>query len=193
MWLCIRIATCVTGAMVLYLGKRVVLMRTPKTTKQWKKYFVATSRLTLNALLTVGCLMFVYQGSTQAQAPPAPAPAPAAAAPCPAGKPPPVNPPCIPAGITPQNNPTKLSCGNNADCGAIVTNYVNPFIRLMTAITGLLIAISLVAAGIAYSMAAGDASKVAAAKQRITNTLLALVAFMFTFGILQWLVPGGII
>jgi hypothetical protein len=76
---------------------------------------------------------------------------------------------------------------------SLIDQLVNPAITLMTAIVGVIIAISLVAAGITYSSAGGDPSKVAAAKKRITNSIIALVAYIFTFGILQWLVPGGIV
>lgn len=90
-------------------------------------------------------------------------------------------------------NPDSKTCANGDDCGGIVGTYVNPFIGLMTAIVGIVIAISLVAAGITYASAGGDSSKVAAAKKRITNTIIALIAYIFTFGLLQWLVPGGLI
>jgi hypothetical protein len=40
---------------------------------------------------------------------------------------------------------------------------------------------------------AGDSSDaVGKAKQRITNALFALVAFLLIFSFLQWIVPGGI-
>jgi hypothetical protein len=76
---------------------------------------------------------------------------------------------------------------------SLLDQLVNPFITLMTAIVGIVIAISLVVAAITYSSAAGDPSKVAAAKKRITNSIIALIAYIFTFGLVQWLVPGGII
>jgi len=94
-----------------------------------------------------------------------------------------------------KNDPNKITCGGNAgtDCGGIVNNVINPGIRILTGIVGIVIAISLVAAAITYGSAGGDPSKVAAAKKRITNTIIALVAYIFTFGLLQWLIPGGIV
>src|SRR5690349_19032988 len=50
----------------------------------------------------------------------------------------------------------------------IIGDYVNPFIRLMTAIVGVVIVLSVVIAGIQYSAAGGDPSGVASAKKRIT-------------------------
>ena len=86
-----------------------------------------------------------------------------------------------------------IKCPNNRDCGGIITKIINPFINLMTALVGVIVAISLVAAGITYSAAGGDPGKVSAAKKRITGSIIALIAYLFTFALLQWLVPGGLI
>jgi hypothetical protein len=84
-----------------------------------------------------------------------------------------------------------LSCGSS-DCGNIINKIINPLINVMTGLVGLVVAISLVVAGVMYSSAGGDPSKVAAAKKRINSSVIALIAYLFTFGMLQWLVPGGI-
>lgn len=76
---------------------------------------------------------------------------------------------------------------------SIVDQILNPAIKLMTALVGVIIAISLVAAAIAYSSAGGDPGQVAAAKKRITNSIIALITYIFTLGLLQWLVPGGLV
>ena len=75
----------------------------------------------------------------------------------------------------------------------------NSIVKLVIAITnflsagvGVVIVIMVIIGGIQYSTAGGNPSAVAAAKQKITNALLALVAFIFMFSVLQWLVPGGI-
>lgn len=88
---------------------------------------------------------------------------------------------------TPRDLPTPTDSNPS-----IIDKLINPFITLMTAIVGIIIAISLVAAAITYSAAGGDPSKVAAAKKRITNSIIALIAYIFTFGIIEWLVPGGL-
>lgn len=82
---------------------------------------------------------------------------------------------------------------NPAAKPSLVEQILNPAIKLMTAIVGIIIAISLVAAAVTYSSAGGDPGRVAAAKKRITNSIIALIAYIFTFGLLQWLVPGGIV
>lgn len=64
--------------------------------------------------------------------------------------------------------------------------------KALSGIAGLVIIAMIIVGGIQYSMAAADASKVQAAKQKIINALTALLLLIFGFAILQWLVPGGI-
>ncbi len=71
--------------------------------------------------------------------------------------------------------------------------YINPVIALLSAVVGIVVVISLIVAGIQYSSAQGDPGKVQAAKQRIVNSLIALVAFFFLFAGLNWLIPGGLL
>ena len=70
--------------------------------------------------------------------------------------------------------------------------YINPLIKFFSAIAGLAGVISIVVAGITYSTAGGDMNKVAAAKKRITQAVMAFLAFIFLLAFLQWIVPGGI-
>jgi hypothetical protein len=79
------------------------------------------------------------------------------------------------------------------DCSGLIKNYVNPFIKFLTGLIGVVVTISIIVGGIQYSSAGGDPGKVAAAKKRIYNTLIALVAYIFMFAFLQWLIPGGIV
>ena len=88
---------------------------------------------------------------------------------------------CCPAG----------SQGNGTAC--FFAKYVNPVIALLSAVVGIVVVISLIVAGIQYSSAQGDPGKIQAAKQRITNSLIALFAFFFLFAALNWLVPGGLL
>jgi hypothetical protein len=53
-------------------------------------------------------------------------------------------------------------------------------------------AISLIMGGVQYSSSNGDPQKITAAKNRISTTIIALVAYMFLFAFLQFLIPGGI-
>jgi hypothetical protein len=91
--------------------------------------------------------------------------------------------PCVPSG--------NLKATNPPPSGNIINDYVNPFIKLLTAVIGVVIVMSVVVAGIQYSAAGGDPSGVAAAKKRITAAVIALIAYAFLLGFLRWLVPGG--
>ncbi len=91
--------------------------------------------------------------------------------------------PCVPSG--------NLKATSPPPSGNIINDYVNPFIKLLTAVIGVVIVISVVVAGIQYSAAGGDPSGVAAAKKRITAAVIALIAYAFLLGFLRWLVPGG--
>lgn len=82
---------------------------------------------------------------------------------------------------------------NGGDCSGLIRNYINPFIKLLAGLVGIIVVVSIVVAGIQYSSAGGDPSKVVAARKRITNALIALLAYLFMFAFLQWLLPGGIV
>lgn len=80
----------------------------------------------------------------------------------------------------------------NRDGCDLVDKYINPTIELLSGIIGLIASISLIAGGIQYSAAGGDPQKISAAKNRISKTILALVAYMFLAAFLQFIVPGGV-
>ena len=75
-------------------------------------------------------------------------------------------------------------------CG--ILDYLILFINVLSALVGVVVVGSIIYGGIQYSMAGGDPQKVAGAKKRILNAVVALFFFIFTYAILQYLVPGGI-
>lgn len=79
--------------------------------------------------------------------------------------------------------------GDNCD---FIKKYVNPAIGLLSVMFGLIVILSLIMGGIQYSASQGDPQKVTKAKQRIGNTILALVAYIFLYSFLQFLIPGGL-
>lgn len=79
---------------------------------------------------------------------------------------------------------------NGSNCG--VLKYILLITNVLSGIAGTVIVIMIIVGGIQYSMAGSDASKVQAAKQKIYNALIALLLFIFGFGLVQWLVPGGL-
>lgn len=83
-------------------------------------------------------------------------------------------------------------CGSVQDCG-ITEKFIDPAIKLLTGAVGLIVTIMIIVAGIQYSSAGSDPQKVASAKSKVTNAIIALVTYIFLFGLLQWLWPGGLI
>lgn len=72
-----------------------------------------------------------------------------------------------------------------------IVKDINTIVNFLSAGVGIIVAIVIIVGGIQYSMAGDNAQAVSAAKQRIINGLIALLAFLFMFAFLQWLVPGG--
>lgn len=81
----------------------------------------------------------------------------------------------------------KLS-GKN--CG--ILRYIFLITNVLSGIAATVIVAMMIVGGIQYSAAGADPSKIQAAKQKITNALVALVLFVFGFALIQWLVPGGL-
>lgn len=77
------------------------------------------------------------------------------------------------------------------NCGII--KYLVLFIKFLSAIVAIVVVASIIIGGIQYSTSADDPGAVTAAKKRIMNALIALALYIFTFAILQYLVPGGVI
>lgn len=96
------------------------------------------------------------------------------------------------------NKPLPQGCPSDANQSCtknscdLVKKYVNPALEVVTAIFGLVAIASLIIGGIQYSASAGDPQKVTEAKKRISNTLLAIVAYLLLFAFLQFLIPGGL-
>lgn len=77
-----------------------------------------------------------------------------------------------------------------ADCS--ITDKLNSIANVLSLGVGIIIVIMIIVGGIQYTMAGGDAGKVAGAKGRITNAIYALIAYFFLFAFFQWIVPGGV-
>ncbi len=76
--------------------------------------------------------------------------------------------------------------------GSKIQGYLQDGINLLTALAGLAITASVIMGGIQYSTSGGNPQASAAAKKRIGNAILALLALVFLYTFLQWIVPGGI-
>ena len=86
-------------------------------------------------------------------------------------------------------DPAATSCTQNS-CN-IVKAYLIPAINLLSVLLALIAVISLIMAGIQYTASAGDPQKVSAAKARIRNTVIAIVAYIFLYAFIQFIIPGG--
>lgn len=73
-----------------------------------------------------------------------------------------------------------------------ILDYLQTGINLVTALAGLAITAAFIMGGIQYSTSGGNPQAAAAAKKRIGNAVMALLALVFLYTFLQWLVPGGI-
>jgi hypothetical protein len=74
----------------------------------------------------------------------------------------------------------------------IIKGYIDPAVKALAATAGVIAVVSLIIAGIQYSSAGGDPSKVGAAKARIGKTIGAFLAFIFLYVFLNYIVPGGV-
>lgn len=88
---------------------------------------------------------------------------------------------------------TKFNFGcNGADDNPIV-DLAFAIIRFLAAGVGVVVVISIILAGIQYSTSEGNPEATMKAKRRIQASLIALVIYIFTFAIVNYLVPGGLL
>jgi hypothetical protein len=90
-----------------------------------------------------------------------------------------------------KKNPTSQDLSNCLQTNPIIKD-LNLIINFLSAGVGIVVVAVIILGGIQYSMAGGSPDATAKAKQRILNGLIALLAYIFIFAFLQWLIPGGI-
>jgi hypothetical protein len=92
----------------------------------------------------------------------------------------------------PESDDPALKCAastqTNEDCD-LIAKYVNPIIAFLSAFVGIAVTIGIISGGIRYASASDDPQKSAAGRQMIRNSLIALVAYIFLFAAIKWLVP----
>jgi hypothetical protein len=99
----------------------------------------------------------------------------------------------IAASCTPGNcTDPAITCTSNSSYCNLIKEYVVPTINLLSVAFGLIAVISLLLGAINYITSEGDPQKVSRAKMRIRNTIFSVVAFMFLYSFLNFLIPGGI-
>lgn len=70
--------------------------------------------------------------------------------------------------------------------------WLSFFINMLAAIVGIGAIIMVIVAGLQYSAARDNPQGIQAAKQKLTNVLIGIAAFVFMYAFLQWLIPGGV-
>jgi len=142
------------------------------------KHFVLACAVIATGLLTVP--VFVFQ--------------PAAASPIIADS---VGQPCtLPdgtPGATTDNLGTCCPPDTSDGTSCFYKKYVNPAIKLLSALVGVAVVIAIIWGGIEYITSEGDPQKAANGKKRIVGALVGLVAFILLYTVLQFLAPGGIL
>jgi hypothetical protein len=100
----------------------------------------------------------------------------------------------MPSDITNYSTDTAVgNCGLDGSNCDLVAKYINPIINFLAGAVGIVVVISVVMGGIQYSASGDNPQAAAAAKKRIGNALLAAIAFLFLWGFLQFIVPGGLL
>lgn len=93
---------------------------------------------------------------------------------------------------------TVIHCGEHPGETATTCIQANPLVKtvnnvidFVSAGIGVIVVIMVIIGGIQYVTAGNNPQAVTAAKKRISNALIALVAFMLLFAFMSWLLPGG--
>lgn len=73
-----------------------------------------------------------------------------------------------------------------------VLDMMFAFLRFVSAGVGLVVIGSIIWAGIQYSTSRGNPQATEASIKRVTNAVIALLLYIFSFAILNFLVPGGL-
>jgi len=89
-------------------------------------------------------------------------------------------------------DPDAAKCIDDTDCN-FIDKFINPTIKFLSAGVGVVVTIMIIIGGIQYSSAGSDPQKIAAAKRKIMYAVIALLLYIMLYGILNWLIPGGIV
>lgn len=89
--------------------------------------------------------------------------------------------------------PKQTNCVSVCPQGScIFQTYINPAIKVVSALVGIGVTISIIIGGIQYASSADSPQKVSAAKQRIVKAIFILLAYFFFLAFMNWIIPGGI-
>ena len=85
-----------------------------------------------------------------------------------------------------------ISSDNKIQDNVIVVCYIKPAIEFLSAGVGVVVIIMLIMGAIQYITSDGSPQAVGAAKKKMINAVLALLAFFLLFAFLNFIVPGGV-
>ncbi len=74
-----------------------------------------------------------------------------------------------------------------------INEILNMILTTLTAGLAVLATGSIIFAGFLYMTAGNNASQVQKAKTMIFNTVIGIIAYVFMWTILEWLIPGGVL
>ena len=77
---------------------------------------------------------------------------------------------------------------NEGDCD-LIAKYLNPIITFFSAFVGIAVVIGIISGGIMYSTAGDDPQKTARGRNQVRNAIIALVAYIFLYAMIKWLIP----
>lgn len=84
----------------------------------------------------------------------------------------------------------KIGCQSK---GNSIVDMLFAFIRFLSLGVGIVVVGSVIVAGIQYTTTRGDPQAVAGAQRRIYSTVIALFIYIFTYAILNWIIPAGVL
>lgn len=73
-----------------------------------------------------------------------------------------------------------------------LVNTLNAVINFIGVGVGVIVVIMVIIGGIQYITAGSNPQAVSAAKKKILNAIVALIAYVLLFSFMQWLLPGGL-
>jgi len=86
-----------------------------------------------------------------------------------------------------------VNCNPNLNSNCNFFEQILGLVNIVSGLIGVAVVLNIVVAGIQFSTAADNPNKVQSAKQKVTNSIIALIAYAFLVAFLQWIVPGGVL
>lgn len=96
-----------------------------------------------------------------------------------------------PATYTTSSNQECTDATLKPDDHCKILKYLVDFVNVLSAAVGVIVVIMIAVGGLQYSASRDNPQATAAAKQKIINALIGLLAYLFVYAFLQYIIPGG--